>query len=263
VRNNEGSGIVCVVTDPTITDVKIFENQSKEDGGGLLSQYSSPKLDNVLIRDNVALCGGGIFNFPNLGELLYLSNVTICENKAGYGGGIYDSDGGSLSFDQVNRCNIYLNHADTAGHDLYVPGQDFEHTFVTLDTFTVKTPTKEYVYPLNAFSFDILHWILTTDISNDNNHLPSRFHLYRNFPNPFNPRTTISFDIPHTAHVQLTIYDILGRQVRRLIDTQPAGQHKITWDATDNYGQHVAAGLYFCRMEAGDYIKVIKLALVK
>ena len=88
--------------------------------------------------------------------------------------------------------------------------------------------------------------------------------LFPGYPNPFNPRTTITYKLAHTTHVKLTIYDVLGRDVIQLVDKQKtAGQHNVVWDATDNHGERVAAGLYFCRMQAEDVVDVIKLALVK
>ena len=90
------------------------------------------------------------------------------------------------------------------------------------------------------------------------------FILHQNFPNPFNPVTTIVYGLPKAAHVQLTIHDIQGRQVKQLVNTQqPAGQHKVSWDATNEYSERVAAGLYFCCMEAEGFHYVTKLALVK
>ena len=93
---------------------------------------------------------------------------------------------------------------------------------------------------------------------------PAQFILYPNYPNPFNPSTTIIYDLPHTALVQLAVYDVLGREVKRLVDEQKSpGLHKITWDATNESGQRVAAGLYFCRMRSGDFATVIKLLFVR
>jgi len=93
---------------------------------------------------------------------------------------------------------------------------------------------------------------------------PECFSLLQNYPNPFNPTTTIMYALPNPTDVKLTIYDAMGRQVKRLVDEQQASnQHIITWDATNDQGEKVAAGLYFCRMEAEDFIDVIKLALVK
>jgi len=105
---------------------------------------------------------------------------------------------------------------------------------------------------------------LETSVTDRNPALPAEMALQQNYPNPFNPTTTISYDLHHSAHVQLTIYDALGRQVRQLVNGQTnAGQHSVVWNGTDDQGKSVAAGLYFCRMEAGDFVEMIKLALVK
>ena len=94
--------------------------------------------------------------------------------------------------------------------------------------------------------------------------LPSGYTLSQNYPNPFNPATTIKYDLPKPGHVRLAIYDLLGRHIRTLVDTkQPAGHFQTSWDGTDERNMPVAAGVYFCRMEAKDFVKVIKLALVK
>ncbi len=75
--------------------------------------------------------------------------------------------------------------------------------------------------------------------------LPSEYRLLNNYPNPFNPSTTIAYDLPQESHVMLTIYDILGREVIRLIDeSQPAGIQKVIWYGRDSYGQLVPSGIY-------------------
>ena len=75
--------------------------------------------------------------------------------------------------------------------------------------------------------------------------------LHQNFPNPFNPITTIGFDLPSGKEVKLSIYDILGRQVRILVDgSLGAGQHHFIWEGTNSQGVPVAAGVYFYKLEA-------------
>jgi PKD repeat protein len=97
-----------------------------------------------------------------------------------------------------------------------------------------------------------------------NEQIPLKFTLVQNYPNPFNPTTTLHFELPEACDVRLVIYDVSGRQVRTLVDAyhQP-GVYSSIWDANDEGGMPVAAGLYFCRMEAGEFVKVIKLAFVK
>ncbi len=89
---------------------------------------------------------------------------------------------------------------------------------------------------------------------------PNEFKLYANYPNPFNPTTTIAYDLPHSAHVRLTVFDVLGRQVKALKnEPQDAGRHQVKWDATNESGSRVAAGIYFYRIEAEHFVSVKKM----
>ena len=101
--------------------------------------------------------------------------------------------------------------------------------------------------------------------SNDEiNQLPHAFNLYNNYPNPFNPVTTLRYDIPENSHVTITIYDMLGRQVKTLINqTQDAGYKSLIWDATNDYGKPVSAGIYLYQIQAGEYISTKKMVLLK
>ena len=84
-------------------------------------------------------------------------------------------------------------------------------------------------------------------------------------PNPFNPRTTITFDLPRAAAVSLAVYDLEGRLVRELVGSTPhaAGRHQQTWDGRDDRGQAVASGMYFYRLAAGRENRTGKLTLLK
>lgn len=94
--------------------------------------------------------------------------------------------------------------------------------------------------------------------------LPEQFELGQNFPNPFNPITTVEYNLPRSAFVDLTIYDILGRKVRQLIDAEQAsGAHSTIWDGTDDDGNLVAGGIYFYRLRAGDFGESKKMLLLK
>jgi hypothetical protein len=88
--------------------------------------------------------------------------------------------------------------------------------------------------------------------------------LHQNSPNPFNPTTTIRFDIARAGRVTLRVYDVSGRLVRTIIDENlPAGHHKAVWDGRDRGGQEAASGVYFCRLTAGDFVKARKMTLLK
>ncbi|MGE5401097.1 MAG: FlgD immunoglobulin-like domain containing protein, partial [Ignavibacteriales bacterium] len=90
------------------------------------------------------------------------------------------------------------------------------------------------------------------------------FNLEQNYPNPFNPTTTIRYSIPERAFVTLKIYDILGREVRTLINAeQNVGVYNVIWNGENNYGTKVSSGTYIYRVEAGSFNQVKKMILLK
>ncbi len=92
----------------------------------------------------------------------------------------------------------------------------------------------------------------------------SKFSLSQNCPNPFNPSTTINFDLPSNEYVSLKIYDISGRLVKTLANhTMQAGSHSFNWDSRNESGMKVPSGIYFYTIEAGDYSKTVKMTLMK
>ena len=106
--------------------------------------------------------------------------------------------------------------------------------------------------------------ITANTVGTENISLPNKFTLNQNYPNPFNPTTTLRYDIPETGLVSINIYDMLGRQVKTLINqTQDAGYRSIIWDATNDYGKPVSAGIYLYQIQAGEYISTKKMVLLK
>ena len=94
---------------------------------------------------------------------------------------------------------------------------------------------------------------------------PRRFALHANVPNPFNPSTTIYYDVPvGSPMVTLRIYDAAGRLVRTLVRGKvPTGRRSVQWQGRDDAGHSVASGIYHLRMEAGEFKSSRKLALVQ
>ena len=89
--------------------------------------------------------------------------------------------------------------------------------------------------------------------------VPQAFRLSQNFPNPFNPSTTIRYGLPSRSHVVLTVYNTLGQQVATLVQgEQEAGYHEVKFDGTG-----LASGVYLYRMQAGSYVETKKLLLVR
>ena len=94
--------------------------------------------------------------------------------------------------------------------------------------------------------------------------VPRAFALGDNFPNPFNPTTSFTYDLPEAAHVQLVVYNALGQVVRTLVNSaQPAGQYTANWDGRDDVGNQVGSGVYLYRITAGAFSEARRMTLIK
>ena len=111
-------------------------------------------------------------------------------------------------------------------------------------------------------------WDIMIDISNtlaiNENMIPDTYVLHQNYPNPFNPITMLRYDLPKDALVNITIYDMLGREVRTLVNTtQDAGFNSVIWNATNDFGKPASAGVYLYQIQSGEYISTKKMVLLK
>jgi hypothetical protein len=98
----------------------------------------------------------------------------------------------------------------------------------------------------------------------DNGDVPKRFALAQNHPNPFNPTTTIAFDLPVRTSVRLVIYDVSGRLIRTLVDDEMSpGQQSVRWDGRDAAGRKAASGVYFYRLETPAFNQSRKMILLQ
>lgn len=99
---------------------------------------------------------------------------------------------------------------------------------------------------------------LATSVENDFN-LPAKFELYQNYPNPFNPITTIRFDLPEQVFLNLRVFDVHGREITTLINqTLPAGRYNVVFD-----GNNIASGIYYYKIQAGNFFQTRKMLLLK
>lgn len=119
---------------------------------------------------------------------------------------------------------------------------------------TVNDSTVALTYPA---TFTIINPITTG--TGNLTELPKEFKLYDNYPNPFNPTTSIKYDLANNTFVKLVVYDITGRAIETLVsDNLQAGRYETTWS-----GSNYASGIYFARIEAGSYKHIIKMVMVK
>jgi len=94
--------------------------------------------------------------------------------------------------------------------------------------------------------------------------LPDEVSLLGNYPNPFNSSTVINFSIPDKSHVLLSVFDIMGRKVKTLLNKEiAAGEYSIHWDGTDSEGYAVSSGIYYSHLEVADQVRTAKMTMLK
>jgi len=102
-----------------------------------------------------------------------------------------------------------------------------------------------------------------TAVENDG-FIPEEFNVSQNYPNPFNPSTTINFSIPQQSHVVIKVYDMMGREIKTLLNEEKSpGSYSAQWNGENSYGTRVATGIYFYRVNAGILTQVKKMILLK
>jgi len=108
-------------------------------------------------------------------------------------------------------------------------------------------------YTIIKYSQDLV------SVEGEDTGLPTKYTLLQNYPNPFNPSTTIEYTLQHSGEVSLIIYNLLGEEVTRLVSGEPgAGYHKVDWNASN-----LSSGMYFYRLQAGDFVQTKKMVLLK
>lgn len=104
----------------------------------------------------------------------------------------------------------------------------------------------------------------TTAVNNNPSQPAFTFELAPNYPNPFNPETTIRYQVARSVKVNITIYNVLGQKVRTLLDaSKPAGAHRVVWNGKDERGMSLPTGMYFYKMRAGEFVQVRKMLLLQ
>jgi len=115
-------------------------------------------------------------------------------------------------------------------------------------------------------SFDgmIYKFVQTLSTVDHGDRIPNGFSLYQNFPNPFNPITTINYDLPENKHVKITIYNMLGKQIKILVNKyKPPGRYEAKWAGTDRFGKQVATGVYLVIMQTRNFSQARKIVYIK
>jgi len=143
--------------------------------------------------------------------------------------------------------------------DVFAGGDDTAYVF-----FTDGMPSTGWGPEIHDVVLGYYKVATITGISKDKYVLPTKFALNQNYPNPFNPSTTISYDIPQTGKVVLKIYNILGQEVKTLLNNVVTpGRYQMTWNGDNNFGRKLASGIYLYQMIYNKQQVVKKMVLLK
>jgi len=221
------------------------------DNNGVVNEYDILPLVTYFYQTGPQRCTAGYGWLPSPFDFLWVSNSAATYADANGDGIIDESDLFGIAL------NWGKSHGDGSENFVIDPS---DSTLVTL-----YKPALEQLY--QALSVDgepaqkmrlLLERIL--GIAN----IPDKFSLYQNYPNPFNPITTIRYDLPEKSHVNIIIYDMLGREVTQFVNaTQEAGYRSLQWDSTNSSGKPVSAGVYIYRIQAGKFMQARKMVLLK
>ena len=300
---SDGGGIYCDDSDPVIFRNTISGNSNYEGtGGGIYCRNnSSPNIyGNTVTGNSTTTYGGGIFCSESSPGM---TNNTISMNSAGVsGGGIYcelvsnpvitntifwaDSASYESEIDFDDSSSPYFTYCDIQGgwggegnidtDPLFRDPENGDfHLMADSCGDVYNSPCIDTGDPAIFDSMLGCDWGLgllrsdmgvyggaqiPTDVDEEQTpEIPMQFLLSQNYPNPFNASTVIRYSLPQASDVKIAIYDILGRKVETLVqEDQPAGYHHVTWDASNQ-----SSGLYFYRIQAGEYAETRKMVLLK
>jgi hypothetical protein len=205
------------------------------------------------------LCGSG----TTINSTATLTNVLDCTGHMVYIE--FDNDFYSLGSDQakfdvstnggstwINKFTWTTSHRYT--HESFMLPEAANKPNVKI-RFTVIEPGQDKWWAIDNVC--VRPWY--DGVSINGNDIPDQYSLSQNYPNPFNPSTAISYQLPKSGVVKLTVFDVLGREVKTLVNEyKPAGTYEVTFD-----GSSISSGLYFYRIITGDYTDVKKMMLVK
>ncbi len=227
----------------------IVYNVSDTAAGGILCINNSPTIaNNTLLGNKAGWSGGGIFNLAAQPNII---NTILWADSAN---GIPDELTDSLGNPSVTYCCVQGGFAG-------IGNIDDNPLFCDLESLDLQLAENSPCVGTGQGGADIGVYGVGCEATSIDNiiELPKALSLSQNYPNPFNASTIISYDLPEQAHVRLTIYDILGRQVAMPVDRmQGAGEYQVLWNADD-----YSTGIYFARVRYLDKSESIKMLMVK
>ena len=168
--------------------------------------------------------------------------------------------------------SVHINQTNARGGstlfrmplDIRISGNFWDTTLVIVNA----QPSQDFVVSLPHRPINVVldpdDWVLADKRNLNEGTLPTAFRLYPNFPNPFNPETTFSFDLTERTNVSLVVYNLLGEEVARLVQGRlDAGHHEVQWNGRLASGMNAPTGMYLCELAGNTHRAVIKLAIVR
>ncbi len=194
-------------------------------------------------------------SFP---EYLIFSPDATMLASLGSGMNIYRSSGGGITF-TLGDADKFLRLWDmSTGNELSALNIESD----VLSGVSFSANWNVLVTGSTTGLIRIFHWTDQTGLKGDQ--VSRIFELLQNYPNPFSLETEIGFSVPVFSHVTISIYNMQGYEVCRLIDAQyPAGSHSIRWDAKDSHGQALPSGIYLYQLKAGNFYEMRKMSVIR
>jgi len=182
--------------------------------------------------------------------------------------------GDLMADDSMTRCDhirdetVFSHNVSVKSFVFEIPLAEFQtefaHDFGIIRKNTVGHGTDSFVRLIGAFINGVGYGTLTTVDALQSTEIPENYVLHQNYPNPFNPSTTIRYDLPKPAFVTLTIYNILGENVRTLVsEMKEAGNYQMHWDGKNDRGEVAHSGVYLYALAVGDFKEMKKMVLLR
>ena len=186
--------------------------------------------------------------------------ISVLSNRLSVAGPIEiiasKDDGKGIGFNDGDQISFRVWRSNT-GEELFIDVSGVQHFDPNRAQLTAASVFEGLGTAVVAINLS------TTSVA-DNLEMPQSYHLYQNHPNPFNPTTKISYDLPEATDVKLEIFDLQGNMVRRFVEGhQGAGHHTIEWNGRNSQGIRVVSGIYFYKLTSGKFVANKKMILTK
>lgn len=232
--------------------MQFFENSTTIEGATILQVVESDEIGNI----NFDFINGQIFGFNGQMGNMVMGQVTSDNNTNMENTivSVLDYNGQLISEQTVGNDQNFTLTGLSQNEAYFLSASHSEYG-------TVEKPfTVSNMVELESIEFSLSEMSTEEDLTQ----LPKQFSVGQNYPNPFNPTTTLEYTLPENMAVQITIFDNLGRVVKNLFNgNQGVGNKKVVWDATDNNGQPVSAGVYLYSIVADQNRQTKKMILLK